>query len=70
MFAQFSFDEFRAESSILGPIFLLLYLLVIAIIFINLLVAILTHIFDRANKKAIVYFYMSKIHKIKKTDYD
>ena len=61
MFGQFSFEDFVNESEILGPVFLLCYLFVIAIIFINLLVAILSHIFEWANRKATVYFYMEKI---------
>lgn len=58
MFGQFSFEDFDSDSPVFGPIFLIVYLFIVAIVFANLLVAILTFTFETASKKSSIHFYM------------
>ena len=58
MFGQFAFADFDSDSPTFGPIFLIIYLFIVAIVFTNLLVAILTFTFETASKKSRLHFYM------------
>ena len=55
MFGQFSFKDFSDDKPTFGPIFLNIYLFIIAIIFLNLLVAILAFKFDKEFSDDVVY---------------
>ena len=57
MFGQFSFKDFSDDKPTFGPIFLNIYLFIIAIIFLNLLVAILAFKFEQAVKEGTVLYY-------------
>jgi len=52
MFGQFTFADFEANSPILGPIYLIVYLFFIGIVVLNILIAILAYIFEKAAREA------------------
>lgn len=64
MFGQFSFKEVRNYRSIFGPFFLIFFIFVATIVYINLIVAILTFTFEKAYREGKADFYMSVISRM------
>ena len=57
---DFSFDEIRKEQPILGPVLMMLYLFVGAVMLLNLLIAILADVYNRVQEGSMEEFSFSK----------
>ena len=68
--SQFSFDDYQGYKSAFGPIFLILYIFIIAIIYMNLVIAILSFNFEAASKVGRTHFNHGLIGNIRKFEYD
>ena len=61
MFGQFDTTIFEDFMPVIGPIYLIIYLLISAIIFFNLLVALLTFIYEKALVNSENIYYLNLI---------
>ena len=57
---DFSFDAIQKQYSVLGPILMILYLFVGAVMLLNLLIAILSAVYDRVQEGATKEFAFAK----------
>lgn len=69
-FAQFSFLDYEGDHPIVGPLFLLCFLIVIVILLLNVLIGVLTQTFEGAKRKGLVLFYQNLIGSVRKMEYD
>ena len=69
-FAQFSFLDYEGDHPILGPLFLLCFLVTIVILLLNVLIGVLTQTFEGAKRKGLVLFYQNLIGSVRKMEYD
>ncbi|KAL4496053.1 hypothetical protein ABPG72_015475 [Tetrahymena utriculariae] len=70
LFCQFSFNDFIEPSPIYASIFLLIFLLVGPVIFMQLLVAVLTYSFEKASRVGRIQYNVGVIDDIKYLEYD
>ena len=57
---DFSFDAIRKEQPVLGPVLMMLYLFVGAVMLLNLLIAILSDVYARVQESALAEFSFAK----------
>jgi FtsH-binding integral membrane protein len=70
MFGQFSYLDMQNVNFYVAPIYLTIFLVVIAIIFVNLMVAILAVTLSEVTVKAKTIIYNRKIDSIFRLQYD
>jgi hypothetical protein len=58
------------NNPVLGPLYLVTYIFLVAILFLNLLIAILNYTFNYADKKGILNYYESIIVKIRRLEFN
>lgn len=69
--SQFSLiDDYKSYKTVFGPLFLIIYIFVICIIYMNLVIAILSFNFEAASKVGRMHFNHSLIGSIRKFEYD
>ncbi|EAR90559.2 transmembrane protein, putative (macronuclear) [Tetrahymena thermophila SB210] len=70
LFAQFQFSDFMEPSPVYASIFLLIFLLVGPVVFMQLLVAVLTYSFEKASRQGRIQYNVGVIHSVKYLEYD
>ncbi|KAL4468567.1 hypothetical protein ABPG74_005070 [Tetrahymena malaccensis] len=70
LFAQFQFSDFMEPSPVYASIFLIIFLLVGPVVFMQLLVAVLTYSFEKASRVGRIQYNVGVIDNVKYLEYD
>jgi len=68
--AQFTFDDYQNYKVVFGPTFLISFIFISDIIYMNLIISILSYTFETASRVGIVHFNHGLIGSIRKYEYD
>ena len=68
--SQFTLDDYKDYKTVFGPLYLTSYIFVIAIIYMNLIISILSYNFEAASKVGRTHFNHALIGSLRKFEYD